>query len=92
MCFKIYSGDLEEKSVRRSIEKWTGTNYVFYACLLPKFLRGTSSWRGKGEACILGLAWSVLSLLTDAVPEILRNDKDQFVQKVYVPLLCGYFR
>lgn len=34
----------------------------------------------------------MLGLLIDAMPEILRNDRDQFVEKAYKPLFCGYFR
>lgn len=32
----------------------------------------------------------MLGLLIDAIPEILRNDRDQF-EKAYKPLFCGYF-
>lgn len=78
MCFKMRSGDLEEKSVR-SICKWTGTTYVFCACLLPTFL----NLQGGGI-----YFRSVLSLFLYAGPKTLRNDKYQFLQKAYEPSLC----
>lgn len=81
-CSKMRSGDLEEKSVR-SICKWRGATYAFCACLLPKFLNL------QGGGIYFG---SVLGLFLYAGPEILRNDKHQFLQKAYELLLCGYFR